>query len=290
MEFKDYYQILGVEPGAGEAELKTAYRRLARKYHPDVSKEPGAEERFKAVNEAYEVLRDPNKRASYDQLKARGYRPGEEFRPPPDFGAGGQHGFESEFGDSGGFSDFFESLFGHRRGPQPHVRRRGPPRDSRAHLLIPLESAYAGGRQRIGLNGRQLEVNIPAGIRPGQVIRLAGQGEGGGNLLLEVGFKAHPDFEVDGRNILYVLPVTPWEAALGAEVLVPTLGGPVTLKVPANSDAGRKLRLRGRGLPGKPAGDQIIELEIRTPPASTDDERAFYSKMAEQFRFDPRAD
>lgn len=289
MEFKDYYQTLGVEPSAGEAELKTAYRRLARKYHPDVSKEPGAEERFKAVNEAYEVLRDPHKRASYDQLKARGYRPGEEFRPPPDFGAGGRHGFESEFGDSGGFSDFFESLFGHRRGPQPQARRHGPPRDSRAHLLIPLESAYAGGRQRIGLNGRQLEVNIPAGIRPGQVIRLAGQGEGGGNLLLEVGYKAHPDFEVDGRNILYVLPVTPWEAALGAEVVVPTLGGPVTLKVPANSDAGRKLRLRGRGLPGKPAGDQIIELEIRTPPASTDDERAFYRKMAEQFRFDPRA-
>ncbi|HBK54725.1 MAG TPA: cytochrome C biogenesis protein [Xanthomonadales bacterium] len=291
MEFKDYYAVLGVEPSAGEAELKTAYRRLARKYHPDVSKEPGAEERFKTINEAYEVLRDPGKRAAYDRLRARGYRPGEEFRPPPDFGAGGGPGFEFEYGDSGGFSDFFESLFGSMRGSRNAGRagpRRGPAGDTRAHLSIPLELAYAGGKQRIGLDGRQLEVTVPAGIRPGQAIRLAGQGEGGGNLLLEIAYKPHPEFEVDGRNILYVLPVTPWEAALGAEVSAPTLGGPVTVRVPANSDAGRKLRLRGRGLPGNPPGDQIVELEIRTPPAHTEAERALYRAMAEQFAFDPR--
>lgn len=289
MEFKDYYSVLGVEPGAGEAELKTAYRRLARKYHPDVSKETGAEERFKSVNEAYEVLRDPEKRAAYDQLRARGYRPGQDFRPPPDFGAGGQPGFEFEFGESGGFSDFFESLFGRARGGHPGGPARGPAGDSRAHLQIPLELAYAGGQQRIRLDGRQLDINIPAGIRPGQVIRLAGQGSGGGNLLLELGYKAHPDFEVDGHNVLYLLPVAPWEAALGAEIAVPTLGGPVTVKIPANSDSGRKLRLRGRGLPGKSPGDQIVELEVRTPPARSEEHKELYRRMARDFeQFDPR--
>ena len=292
MEFKDYYQTLGVEPTAGEAELKTAYRRLARKYHPDVSKEPGAEERFKAISEAYEVLRDPEKRAAYDQLRARGYRPGEEFRPPPDFGGFGFNGqgfrFQDDFG-GGGFSDFFESLFGGRG-----FRGRGGPApqgDTRAKLSIPLELAYAGGSQRIQVDGRTLEVKVPAGIGQGQVIRLAGQGRGGGSLLLEVHYRPHADFEVDGRNILYTLPLAPWEAALGASVSVPTLGGPVELKVPPNSDAGRKLRLRGRGLPGragKPAGDQIVELEIRVPPARSEEQKALYQRMAEAFAFDPR--
>lgn len=288
MQFKDYYSVLGVEPGAGEAEIKAAYRRLARKYHPDVSKEAGAEEKFKAVSEAYEVLRDPNKRAAYDQLRARGYRPGEEFRPPPDFGAEGVRGFDFEFGPQGDFSDFFESLFGRMRGARPGGARTHRPGDSRAHLRIPLELAYAGGRQRIALDGRQLDINVPAGIRPGQVIRLAGQGAGGGHLLLEIDYAPHPEFEVDGRNILYLLPVTPWEAALGAELQVPTLGGPVTVKVPPGSDSGRKLRLRGRGLPGSPPGDQIVELEVHTPPARSEAERALYRQMAERFRFDPR--
>jgi curved DNA-binding protein len=289
MQFKDYYDTLGVEPTAGEAEIKTAYRRLARKYHPDVSKEKGAEERFKAINEAYEVLRDKEKRAAYDQLKAQGYRPGEEFRPPPDFGAGGfgGHGFrfEQDFG-GGGFSDFFESLFG---GRGPGRGRPEPPGDTRAKLAIPLELAYAGGKQRIEVDGRKLEVNIPAGIQPGQVIRLAGQGQRGADLKLEIDYRPHGEFEVDGRNVLYTLPLAPWQAALGATVSVPTLGGAVELRVPADSDTGRKLRLRGRGLPGKPAaGDQIVEIEVRAPKAATEAQKALYQQMAEAFDFDPR--
>jgi curved DNA-binding protein len=305
MEFKDYYEALGVESTAGEAEIKTAYRRLARKYHPDVSKEKGAEERFKAINEAYEVLRDKDKRAQYDQLKARGYRPGEEFRPPPDFGdafgqggpfGGGAGGFRFEQGVGGaeGFSDFFESLFGGRRGGMGGMggggrARQAPPGDTRAKLAIPLEIAYAGGAQSISIDGRTLEVKIPAGIRPGQVIRLAGQGQGQpnhrGDLLLEIDYRPHGEFEVDGRNILYTLPLAPWEAALGTKVSVPTLGGRVDLRVPAESDTGRKLRLRGRGLPGKPAaGDQIVEIEVRAPKAETEAQRELYRKMAEAFR------
>lgn len=291
MQFKDYYSILGVEPGAGEAEIKTAYRRLARKYHPDVSKESGAEERFKAVNEAYEALRDPQKRAAYDQLRARGYRPGDEFQPPPGFG--GAQGYEEVFGGGAGFSDFFESLFGRMRGNGAGPRAQRPEesaaRETRAKLVVPLELAFKGGSQRIQVDGRTLEVKVPAGIRAGQAIRLAGQGTRGRDLMLEVEFRAHPDFELDGRNILYTLPVAPWEAALGATITVPTLGGPVDLKIPAGTDAGRRLRLRGRGLPGSPAGDQIVEVEIHAPKAETEAEKALYRKMAETFRFNPRA-
>ena len=282
MEFKDYYDTLGVEASAGEAEIKTAYRRLARKYHPDVSKEKGAEDRFKSVNEAYEVLRDKEKRAQYDQLRAGGYRPGEEFRPPPGFDSG-QGGFRFDEG-TGGFSDFFESLFGGRAGP----RGPAPLGDTRAKLPIPLEVAYTGGTQRIGVDGRTLEVKIPVGIRPGQVIRLSGQGQAHGNrksdLLLEIDYRPHAEFEVDGRNVLYTLALAPWEAALGTTVSVPTLGGSVDLRVPPDSDAGRKLRLRGRGLPGKPsAGDQIVEIEIRAPKAATDEQRMLYEQMAKAF-------
>jgi curved DNA-binding protein len=300
MEFKDYYEALGVEPGAGEAEIKAAYRRLARKYHPDVSKEKGAEEKFKSVNEAYEVLRDKDKRAQYDQLRARGYRPGEDFRPPPDFGdlggAGnpfGNGGFRFEQGFGGdGFSDFFESLFGGGRrarggGPGPGAGAP-PPGDTRAKLSIPLEIAYSGGMQKIGIDGRTLEVKIPAGIRPGQVIRLAGQGGAIGarraDLLLEIDYKPHGEFEVDGRNILFTLPISPWDAALGTRVSVPTLGGRVDLRVPPDSDTGRKLRLRGRGLPGKPAaGDQIVEIEVTAPRPENDAQREAYAKLGEAF-------
>jgi len=293
MEFKDYYATLGVEPGAGDAEIKTAYRRLARRYHPDVSKEAGAEEKFKAVNEAYEALRDPQKRAAYDQLRAQGYRPGEEFNVPPNYGGGGGFDFEEVFGGgagaNGGFSDFFESLFARQRagqrGPGPGFGQAGqaPNRDTRARLSVPLEAAYNGDSLRITVNGRQLDVRVPKGIRPGQVIRLGGQGSGGGNLLLEVEYAAHPQFEVDGRNILHTLPVTPWQAALGTSISVPTLGGAVELKIPADSDAGRKLRLRGRGLPGSPDGDQIIELEIVAPAASDEAKKEAYRNLARAF-------
>jgi curved DNA-binding protein len=297
MEFKDYSEALGVESGAGEAEIKAAYRRLARKYHPDVSKEKSAEEKFKSVNEAYEVLRDKDKRAQYDQLRSRGYRPGEDFRPPPDFGdfggAGGNPfgagGFRFEQGGGDGFSDFFESLFGGGRRGRAGPGAAPPMGDTRAKLSIPLEVAYSGGVQKIGVDGRTLEVKIPAGIRPGQVIRLGGQGGaiGGGkraDLLLEIDYKPHGEFEVDGRNILFTLPLSPWEAALGTRVSVPTLGGQVDLRVPPDSDSGRKLRLRGRGLPGKPnAGDQIVEIEVTAPRAENEAQREAYAKLGEAF-------
>jgi curved DNA-binding protein len=303
MEFKDYYDALGVEPSAGEAEIKAAYRRLARKYHPDVSKEAGAEERFKSVNEAYEVLRDKEKRAAYDQLRARGYHPGEEFRPPPDFGnqfgqgggGFGGGGFRFEQGQGGeGFSDFFESLFGGFGGQARGGARSAPLGDTRAKLSIPLEIAHSGGAQTIGIDGRTLEVKIPAGIRPGQVIRLAGQGQQQGarrsDLLLEIDYRPHGEFEVDGRNILFTLPLTPWEAALGTRVSVPTLGGKVDLRVPPDSDTGRKLRLRGRGLPGKPApGDQIVEIEVYAPRAESEAQRELYRQMSEQFEAKSRS-
>ncbi|AOA73209.1 DnaJ C-terminal domain-containing protein [Stenotrophomonas rhizophila] len=297
MEFKDYYATLGVEPSAGDAEIKTAYRRLARKYHPDVSKETGAEEKFKAVNEAYEALRDPQKRAAYDQLKAQGYRPGEEFHAPPNYGGAQGFDFEEVFGGGaggGGFSDFFESLFARQRGGGGAGRASGfggagagagpqPVRDTRAKLSVPLEAAYGGDSLRITVNGKQLDVRVPKGIRPGQVIRLTGQGTNGGNLLLEVEYAAHPQFEVDGRNILYTLDVTPWQAALGTSISVPTLGGAVELKVPAGSDAGRKLRLRGRGLPGNPDGDQIVEIEIIAPVPTDEAQKKAYKALAKAF-------
>jgi len=301
MQFKDYYEILGVEPSAGEAEIKTAYRRLARKYHPDVSKEAGAEEKFKAVNEAYEALRDPQKRAAYDQLRTRGYRPGDEVQPPPGgFGHGEAEGFDFDEifaggGAGGGFSDFFEELFGRRRAEQgfggQQGGRRGTPRgDTRAKLAVPLEAVYNGNSVRIGVNGRTLDVRVPKGIRPGQVIRLGKQGAHG-DLLLEIEYAAHPRFEVDGRNIIHVQAIAPWEAALGATISVPTLGGPVELKIPPDSEAGRKLRLRGRGLPGAgstPAGDQIVELEVLAPKAHTDAEREAYRALRDAFGDDWR--
>ncbi|AIC11189.1 DnaJ C-terminal domain-containing protein [Xylella fastidiosa] len=289
MQFKDYYATLGVEPSAGEAEIKTAYRRLARKYHPDVSQEPGAEERFKAVNEAYEALRDPNKRAAYDQLRAQGYRPGDEFHAPPNFGGGHGFNFEEVFGNASGghFSDFFESLFAGARAGGRHAGPGGGAKsqhgDTRSKLTVPLEAIYSGGSVRVTVNGRQLDVRVPKGIQPGKVIRLNGQGSYARHLLLEIEYAPHPQFEVDGHNILHTVQVTPWQAALGTSISVPTLGGSVELKVPPDSDAGRKLRLRGRGLPGPPPGDQIVELEITAPLATNDTQRKAYRALAKAF-------
>jgi curved DNA-binding protein len=298
MQFKDYYEILGVKPDATEADIKSAYRRLARKYHPDVSKESGAEEKFKSINEAYEALKDGSRRKAYDQLRAGGYRSGDEFRgPPPNW-----QGEQFDFGEGGGedFSDFFESLFG-RMGAGGARAARGPHRgrDLRADIEIPFETAYHGGNERISLRDaggdRTLEIRIPPGVLPGQQIRLAGQGYSGanggsaGDLLLEVHFRSDGRFELDGRNVLLTLPISPWEAALGATVPVPTLGGNVELRIPAGSDSGRKLRLRGRGWPGATQGDQIVTLEVRVPKAETAKQKELYQALADEFDFDPRA-
>ncbi|MFZ1390406.1 MAG: DnaJ C-terminal domain-containing protein, partial [Dokdonella sp.] len=291
-----YYDTLGVKPDATDAEIKRAYRKLARKYHPDVSKESGAEEKIKSVNEAYEALKDADRRREYDQLRAGGYRAGDEFRPPPNWQ--GQRGAgDSGFQDAD-FSDFFESVFGRGGGTRG---RSGPRRgnDLQAKIQIDLASAFTGGRERITLRDpvqgeRTLEVKIPAGIEPGRQIRLSGQGSPGanggaaGDLLLEVGVREDSRFRLEGRNIVVVVPISPWEAALGASVTVPTLAGEVELRIPAGSDSGRKLRLRGRGWPGKEVGDQIVVLEIHVPRAETDAQKQFYETMADTFDFNPR--
>jgi curved DNA-binding protein len=311
MDFKDYYATLDVSREASADEIKRAYRKLARKYHPDVSKEPDAEARFKEVGEAYEVLKDPEKRGAYDRLGAD-WKAGQEFRPPPGAGFGGFRPAGGPGGGGageqfGGFSDFFETLFGGgmgggQRGPQSfHYRQAGPSRgeDQHARIQVALEDAFAGASRTLQLRApdggtRSIRVAIPRGVTEGQRIRLAGQGMPGfnggsaGDLFLELSFEPHPMFEADGRNILLTLPVTPWEAALGETIGVPTLGGRVDLKIPAGSQSGRRLRLKGRGLPGKPAGDQIVTLRIETPPADSPEARQFYEEMRATLPFNPR--
>lgn len=310
MEFKDYYKIMGVSRDASAEEIKRAYRKLARKYHPDVSKEPDAEARFKEINEACEVLKDPEKRAAYDQLGTR-WKAGEDFRPPPDWNVGGFDfgGFE---GGPTHFSDFFEALFGGaspfgtRRSPRQGFRMRGE--NEYARLQISLEEAYRGATRTITLQipepdaqgrlvtrTRTLQVRIPAGVTQGQQIRLAGQGAPGigggpaGDLFLEIELLAHPLFRLEGRDVYLDLPVTPWEAALGATVSVPTLGGTVDMKIPAGSQSGQKLRLRGRGLPGRSPGDQYVVLQIMTPPAHNEAAKDLYRRMAREMPFNPRS-
>ncbi len=297
VEFKDYYAILGVKPDASETDIKTAYRKLARKYHPDKNKEADAEEKFKEVNEAQEVLLNTEKRRDYDQMRVGGHYNGQHFQPPPGWNKQGAH-FEFHQGE-GDVPDFFETLFRHgasgdRRQTQA---RRG--RDMQARVQIDLRTAFTGGRTRLSLyddgSERVLEVRIPAGISSGQVIRLAKQGQpslGGGppgDLLLEVTIEDDPNFKLDGRNVLSVLPITPWEAALGAIVSVPTLGGRVDLRIPAGSQSGRKMRLKGRGMPGSKPGDQLVELSIRVPKADSMEHREAYETLRNQFaNYNPR--
>ena len=306
MQYKDYYKTLGVARNASQDEIKRAYRKLARKYHPDVSKEPNAEARFKEINEANEVLKDPQKRAAYDALGSN-WRAGQDFRPPP--GAGGFGDFEFDVGgEAGDYSDFFASIFGRAFRSESKDTRRRRGQDQTIKLAIELEEAHQGATRQIKLDvpetspkghatarSKTLSVRIPAGVVQGRQIRLAGQGlpgrNGGpaGDLYLEIEFKPHRHFTPDGRDIQLRLPVAPWEAALGATVKVPTLGGSVNLKIPPGSQSGRRLRLKGRGLPGTPPGDEIVQLEIVIPPAETESARELYRRMAEQLSFDPRA-
>ncbi len=284
MQFKDYYDILGVKAEASAAEIKAAYRRLARKYHPDVSKEKNAEARIKEVNEAYEALKDDAKRKSYDQLRARGYRPGEEFQPPPNYTDG--NGFEFN-GDAGQFSDFFETLFGRgaaaRGGHQTRARKGA---DLQASLNVPLDIAYKGGVERVVISGKTLDVKIPAGIKSGKSIRLTGQGQTGsnggsnGDLIIEIQIAPHRDFVLDGNDILYRARIMPWQAALGATLKVSTLAGAVELKIPASSNSGKKFRLRGRGMPGTQQGDQIVILEIDAPAIVNETQRKAYENLS----------
>ncbi|MGZ5269422.1 MAG: DnaJ C-terminal domain-containing protein [Ramlibacter sp.] len=316
MEFKDYYKVLGLDKAATEGDIKKAFRKLARKYHPDVSKEPDAAARMAEVNEANTVLSDPEKRAAYDELASQPRAaPGREFRPPPNWDAGFEH-TTSRQADEGAYSDFFEELFGqaarqratHAAGAR--ARRAAPMagEDHHAKIELDLLDAYNGAQRTISLRGarlddegrlvhdeRQLEVRIPKGVHEGQHIRLAGQGSPGfnggppGDLLLEVVFRPDPRWHAEGRDVYQRLALAPWEAALGASVEVRTPGGDVEVMVPAGWKPGRKLRLKGRGIPAREPGDLYLELHIAVPAASTDAQRAAYAALAQAFPdFDAR--
>jgi len=302
MQFRDYYEVMGVPRDAKAEDIKRAYRRLARKFHPDVSKESDAEERFKELGEAYEVLKDPEKRAAYDRL-GKGWKEGQEFKQPPDW----DYHFESGPA-SGAFSDFFESLFGgatRARREQSAFKARGS--DRQAQISISVNEAFDGATRSLSLEqiefdaaGRpvrktkQLNVKIPRGVVEGQQIRLAGQGDPGigggppGDLFLRVRLLPHSTFKVNGKDITVEMPVTPWEAALGTTIRVPTLSGRVDMRIPKGSQSGRQLRLKGKGLPGNPPGDQHVVLEIVTPPAETKAQEELYRKMADIMPMNPR--
>jgi curved DNA-binding protein len=319
MEFRDYYQTLGLQRSATADDVRKAYRRLARKYHPDVSKEADALERFKQVQEAYEVLKDPKKRGAYDELGAN-WKQGEQFRPPPDFASGfdfsqarrartpgaGPRGGAHDFAGDEQFSDFFSSLFGGGESSFAGGTRRRRGRDQHASIELDLEEAHRGAIRTVTLQHnlagdqanpaeRTLRVTLPAGVIEGQSVRLAGQGEpagkGGraGDLYLTVHIRPHRNLALDGRDVTLTLPVAPWEAALGATLTVPTLGGPVDLRIPPESQSGTRLRLRGRGLAGETPGDQYVVLKVVLPPADTPAARALYERMRAELAFDPRA-
>lgn len=302
MEYKDYYATLGVPKTASEDEIKKAYRKLVRKYHPDVSRETDADAKTKELNEAYGVLGDAEKRAAYDELGNAPRQAGQGFRPPPDWGA--------NFEASGDDSDFFKDLFAHVGGRRRHTfHSRGD--DSHATIRISLHDSYHGAARTIALRvpehdaqgrvvtrERTLNVTIPKGVTPGQQLRLAGQGHpgsggaGSGDLYLEIEFAPDPRYRIDGRDVHETVPVAPWEAMLGAQIDVPTPSGRVTVTVPPGSQTGRKLRLKGRGIPAAgtaAAGDLYLVLEVALPPADTAAARALYEQMARELKFDPRA-
>lgn len=313
MEFKDYYATLGVARDASPAEIKSAYKKLARKYHPDVSKEADAEARFKELGEANAVLKDPEKRAAYDQMGSQ-WQSGQDFRPPPGWDAGFEFSggdFDQVFGQgaSGGRSDFFEALFG-RQGGQ-HAAPAAAGQDHHAKIMIDLVDAYQGAQRsislrlpvadahgRISLHNHQLDVSIPKGIHAGQHLRLVGQGSPAtgqgkaGDLYLEIAFKPHRQFRAEGRDVFLDLPLAPWEAALGAVIATPTPTGEVQLTIPPGSLAGRQMRLAGRGIPASSAnaaaGNLYVVLRIVLPPADSDAGRDAYRAMAMAFNFNPR--
>lgn len=315
MEFKDYYQILGLSDQAQAAEIKSAYRKLARRYHPDVSREENAEEKFKEVTEAYEVLKDPEKRAEYDQLRTMGARTGDgRFRPPPGWESAAQFGSGGFTDvDAAGFSDFFDAIFGrsgtahrtYRQGRQQSFSMRGE--DLHTQLSLFLEEAHRGVERQLDIQvpevddyglvshrPKTLKVKIPAGVYDGQIIRLRGQGASGigggpaGDLFIEIRLAPHPLYSISGKDLMMTLPVAPWEAALGGNVNIPTLGGVCQLKIPPGSNAGHKLRLKGRGLPGSPPGNLIVSLKIVMPDKQTARSNELFKTLSEELAFDPR--
>ncbi|MBT8575404.1 DnaJ domain-containing protein [Polynucleobacter paneuropaeus] len=321
MKFRDYYETLGVARGATEAEIKTAYRKLARKYHPDVNKEKDAEDRFKEIGEAYSVLKDTEKRAAYDQMGSN-WKQGQDFSPPPNWNAGFEFADDPNagFGGYGGSydgdqSEFFESLFGrgrHRQGGRSSNARQGmhfKGQDHHAKILIDLADAYNGAKRTISLHmptqdpeghvmtqERKLDVNIPKGIKAGQNLRLSGQGGpgmgdgGAGDLYLEIDFHPSPLYKVDGKDVYLDLPMAPWEAALGTSLNIPTpAGSTLELTIPPNTKSGRKMRLKGKGIPSKEPGDFYVVPNIVLPEAQSDAQKAAYQELEKAFDFKPRS-
>ena len=312
MKYKDYYETLGLERSAEPSDIKTAYRKLARKFHPDVNKQAGTEERFKEVGEAYQVLKDPEKRAAYDRMGSN-WQNGQDFQPPPDWNEGFEfhgRGRESHSHSNADLGDLFAEMFG-QAAAHGHARQREihvPGEDHHAKVVIALEDAYRGAQRTISLKmpvvdetghvslqARTLNVSIPKGVAAGQRLRLTGQGGAGigqapaGDLYLEIAFQEHARFRVDGRDVSIDLPVAPWEMALGAQVTVPTPDSSADMKIPAGSTNGRRFRLKGKGIPGNPAGDLYVILTIVLPPADSESAKAAYETMRQAFDFDPRA-
>ncbi|UOG91005.1 MAG: DnaJ domain-containing protein [Candidatus Thiothrix sulfatifontis] len=291
MEYKDYYQVLGLTKEATQDDIKRVYRKLARKYHPDISKEVNAEEQFKEVGEAYEVLKDPEKRAAYDQL-GEDLKAQRDFRPPPSNGAAGT-------GQSADFDDFLTNLFGQRGRGGAGRTQSMQGEDSHFNVSIDLEDAYRGATRSLNLRAAQqertLNVKIPKGVKQGQHIRLQGQGSSGinggaaGDLYLEIAFNPHPLYRVEALDVYLELPLAPWEAALGGNIKVPTPDSAVDMKIPPNSSTGRKLRLKGRGIPAQTPGDFYVTLKVVLPDTLSDKAKALYSELALEQAFNPRA-